>query len=353
MKDRIKTLETSFKDEFDAYLVMNEINMLYFSDFLGATALLVPSSDESILYVYDVNYEGAKTEAKNCRVEKVKHGEELFKKVSEQVEDLKLKKIGFDTMNLEMYQKVKKALKNTKLKAKSEYVWNLRRVKSNDELEKMRKAAGLTMLGMQTACETLRPGLHEYQVAAEIEYAMRINGSSGVAFATIVASGPHSAYPHGGRGEREIKDGDVVVVDIGATYKNYRGDMTRTFVIGRPSAKQEKIYNIVKKAQEEAFQKIRDGVKASEPDAVARDVIKNAGYGKYFVHGVGHGVGLEVHELPILSSMSKDVLKAGNVVTDEPGVYIVNFGGFRIEDTVLVQKDNAERLTKGLYTLQC
>lgn len=358
LKNRIKALKTAFKKEFDGYIIANPVNLLYFTellgaaDSLGAVVMLVPSEGENILYVYDVNYEWIKAEAKNCGVELVKRGEDLVKKIAEQVRSQKLKKLGFDTINLLTYQKFSKALKNTRLEAKSEYIWNLRRIKDADELKKMRKAAELTVEGMQTAYETIEAGIREYEVAAEIEYTMRTHGSYGVAFDTIVASGSHSAYPHGGCGERKFKNGDLVVVDIGATCKNYRADMTRTFVVGKPSAKQEKIYAVVKMAQEKAFQKIREGVKATEPDAVARRIIDKAGYGEYFVHGLGHGVGLEVHEQPILNSTSKDVLKAGNVVTDEPGIYIVGFGGFRIEDTVLVKRGKSERLTGRLYVLK-
>jgi len=358
LKNRVEALKKTFQKEFDGYLITNPFNMLYFTELLGAAdslgtaVMLIPSKDESIFYVYGVNYEWIKAEAKNCRVELVKRGEKFFKKIAEQIRSQKLKKIGFDAMSLQMHQKFSKVLRNTKLEAKSEYIWNLRRVKDEDELKKIRKAAELTVEGMQTAYNTIRTGLREYEVAAEIEYTMRTHGSYGTAFESIIASGVRSAYPHGGCGNRKLKNGDVVVVDIGAAYKNYRGDMTRTFVVGKPSAKQEKIYTIVKTAQEKAFQKIRDGVKAAEPDAVARSIIDRAGYGEYFVHGLGHGIGLEVHEQPVLNSTSKDVLKTGNVVTDEPGIYIVGFGGFRIEDTVLVNKDKAERLTKGQYVLK-
>ncbi|MFQ6068530.1 MAG: M24 family metallopeptidase [Candidatus Bathyarchaeia archaeon] len=354
MKNRIQTLKASFKKDFDGYIVTNPINILYFTDFLGAVVLLVPREDESILYVYGVNYEEAKAEVENCRVELVKRNEDLIKKVVKQIRSQKLKKLGFDAMNFQTYEKFRKTLKNAAtLEAKSEYVWNLRKVKDEDELKKMRKAAKLTVEGMQTACETIKAGLREYEVAAEIEYTMRTRGSYGVAFDTIVASGIRSAYPHGGCSERKLKKGDLVVVDIGATYKNYRADMTRTFVVGNPSAKQEKIYDVVKTAQEKAFKKTCEGVKAAELDAAARNVIERARYGEYFVHGLGHGIGLEVHEQPVLNSTSKDVLKSGNVVTDEPGVYIIGFGGFRIEDTVLVRKGKAERLTEGFYILKC
>ncbi len=353
LKNRIQPFKDGFKREFDGYIITNQINMLYFADFDGAAAMLVPSENESVLYVYGVNYEGAKVEAKNCRVELVKRGEDLVKKVAQQILGLKLEKVGFDTMNVEMYRKLKKALSHTiKLEPKSEYVWKLRRVKDEEELRRIRKAASLTMEGMQTANDTIKAKLRECDVAAEIEYAMRTHGSYGLAFDTIVASGPRSAYPHGGCGERRLKTGDLVVVDIGATYRNYHADMTRTFMVGKPSIKQRKIYGVVEAAQESAFQKIQDGVKAAEPDTVARNIIKKAGYEEFFVHGLGHGVGLEVHEQPVLNSTSKDVLKAGNVVTDEPGIYIIGFGGVRIEDTVLVRKGEAERLTGGLNVLK-
>jgi Xaa-Pro dipeptidase len=138
---------------------------------------------------------------------------------------------------------------------------------------------------------------------------------------------------------------------VGATYGFYRSDMTRTFVAGKPSEKQKKLYQVVKAAQDKAFEAMKPNIKAAAVDAVARKVIADAGYGEYFVHSLGHGVGLDIHEPPTLSPDSKDVLAAGNVVTVEPGIYLVGYGGVRIEDTVLVQKKGAEKLTKGPYTL--
>ncbi len=359
MRNRIEALKDSFGKEFDGYIVTNPVNLLYFTellgaaDSLGAAAMLIPSDGKSVLHIYGVNYEWARAEAKNCRVELVRRGEDLTKKLAEQIRSKKLKKLGFDAMSIQMHKTLSAALKkNSKLENKGELVWNLRRVKDEEELRRMRKAAELTVKGMQTAHETIKAGLREYEVAAEIEYAMRTRGSYGVAFETIAVSGPRSAYPHGGCGERKLRNGDIVVVDIGAVYKNYRGDMTRTFIVGKPSTKQKKIHVVVREAQEKAFQKIREGAKASEVDRVARRSIEKGGYGEYFVHGLGHGIGLEVHEQPTLNSTSKDVLKAGNVVTDEPGIYLVGFGGFRVEDTVVVRKDGAERLTAGLYVLK-
>lgn len=359
MKNRVQRLKKAFTQEFDGYLVSNPASLLYFAETLGSTdtvggaMMLVPREGDCALHIHGTNYEWAKAEIETCRVELVRRGEDIIKKIGEQVKGMKLKRLAFDTLNVQTHRKLSEALKRTvRLEEKGEYVWALRRVKHQDELKKMRKAGELTMIGMQAAYDTIRAGLREIEVAGEIEHAMRTHGSYGLAFETSVAAGPRSAYPHGGCGEDKLKTGDTVVVDIGAKYRNYCADMTRTFVVGKPTAKQEKIYSTVERAQEEAFRKIRGGVKAANVDAVARKIIEKAGYGELFVHGLGHGIGLEVHEQPNLSSVSKDVLKTGNVVTDEPGVYIVGFGGFRIEDTVLVQGSKAERLTEGLRALR-
>jgi Xaa-Pro aminopeptidase len=354
LTNRIQKLKDSLQREnLDGYIVANETNMLYFTGFLGGARLLVPAKNEPVLYVHGVNYEAAKEIAKNCRVELVKRAAEdgADRKVAEQIKKLKLKQVGFDALDASIFLKIKKGLRGVKLKAKSQLVWGLRKVKDKSELGYMRKAAEIANEGIRRAAEVIRPGMREYEVAAEIEYAMRKLGSEGVAFETIVASGPRSAYPHGGCTDKKIKRGEFIVIDLGAKYQHYRADLTRTLLIGKPSQKQAKIYETVRKAQQKAFESLREGVKAKDSDAIARKTIKQAGYGRYFVHGLGHGIGLDVHELPTLTPESKDLLKAGNVVTVEPGIYIVGFGGVRIEDTVLVHKEKAERLTEASYEL--
>ncbi len=351
--DRVKKLKALFSEEYDGYVVANEINMLYLTEFLGATAMLIPRDGESTLFVYGVNYEDAKNGVKNCEIKLVERGKEAFKTLAEQTKSLRLKKLCFDTMSYQIHQKFRKNLqKEVTLEEKNEHIWTLRGVKDEEEIKRMRRAADFTVEGMRRAYEVANPGKSEIEVAAEIEYEMRKHGSYGVAFETIVASGPRSAFPHGGCCDRKLRNGDVVVIDIGATYKNYRSDMTRTIVIGQPSQKQKKIYNIVKDAQEAAYQQIRDGVKAKIPNSEARKIIEMAGYDDNFVHGLGHGVGLEVHERPVLNTSSKDILVTGNVVTDEPGIYIVGYGGFRVEDTILVKQEKSERLTSGFYVLE-
>lgn len=354
---RIEALKqkTFEEKEFDGFLILNEANLLYFAGFHGAACLLIPRNGENMLYVYSVNYEQAKAEAegKGFKVELIKREENLMAKVAAQVKTFEIKKLAFDMLNVENYRSLLKGLRGiTRLKPQNALVLELRKIKNSEELLLMRKAGELTCEGMKAAYETLKPGVKEYEVAAEIEYAMRRNGSWGTAFETIVASGARSAFPHGGCTEREICDGDLVVVDIGAAYQHYRSDMTRTFVVGKSSEKQKRLHEIVKKAQEKAFQALKPAAEAKVVDAAARKVIEEAGYGEYFVHGLGHGVGLEVHEPPTLSPQSKEKLATGNVVTIEPGIYIVGFGGIRIEDTVLVKEQGAEKLTDGWYMLE-
>jgi Xaa-Pro dipeptidase len=340
------------KGGFDCFLVFNSANLTYFTGFPGASALLLPESGESVVYVYSVNYAHAKAELAEFMVELVNRGENLMDKIAKQTKAFKIGKLAVDALNIESWRGLSKSLgSEKKLAADPGFIRGLRKVKDAEEIGLMRTAAELTSEGMRVACETVAAGVREYEVAAEIEYAMRKQGCSGTAFETIVASGVYSAFPHGGCSDREIREGDLVVVDVGATYGFYRSDMTRTFVAGNPSEKQKKLYQTVKAAQQKAFEAVKPNVKAADIDAAARKVIEDAGYGEYFVHGLGHGIGLDVHEPPTLSPDSKDVLAAGNVVTVEPGIYLVGYGGVRIEDTVLVQKNGAEKLTNGPYML--
>ena len=330
------------------FIIFNQTNLTYFTNFSGATALLIPEQGENVLYVSGVNYEQAKAEAKDVTVELLKRSENLMEKIAKQAP---AKKFAVDTLPIESWRALAKAVGGEeKLEPANNLIRELRKTKDNQEIVLIREACKLADIGIQVASETIRAGIKEKDVAAEVEYAMRKAGSDGTAFETIVASGYCCAYPHGTFLDKTIRRGDLVVVDLGATYKFYRSDITRTFIAGKPSEKQRKIYETVQLAHQKAFETIKHGVLASEVDMAARRVIEEAGFGEFFVHNLGHGVGLEVHEAPILSPDSKDVLEAGNVVTDEPGIYVPGFGGVRTEDTVLVTRDGAEKLTLAPYT---
>ena len=327
------------------FVIFNQTNLTYFTNFSGATALLIPEQGESILYVSGVNYEQAKADAKGVNVELLKRGENLMEKIAKQSPN---KKFSVDSLPFESWRALSKAVGGEeKLESISGLIRELRSVKDAGEIKLIREACRIASIGMQTAKEIMWLGTKEKDAAAEIEYAMRKAGSDGVAFETIVASGATSAYPHGSNLERTIQDGDFVIVDIGATHKFYRSDLTRTFIASKATYHQAAIYDAVKLAHEKALEAIKPQVAASEVDRAARRVIEEAGFGECFVHNLGHGVGLEVHEAPFLSPDSKDILAIGNVVTDEPGIYVPGLGGVRIEDTVLVTKNGAEVLTAG------
>ncbi|MCX8150522.1 MAG: Xaa-Pro peptidase family protein [Candidatus Bathyarchaeota archaeon] len=352
--NRIDALKQAafIESSFDGYLIFNSINLLYLTGCSGPSALLIPSAGEITLYVYSVNYEQTKAQAAGFQVELVKANENLISTIAEQVKCFKIKKLLVDTLTVEKWEILTKELgADHTACVNTSFIQALRGVKDKTEIALMRKAAQLTSLGMKVATETIRPGVKEYEVAAEIEYAMRKGGAGGTAFETIVASGPNSVFPHGGCSSKKIRKGDLVVVDIGATFQHYCSDMTRTFVVGKPTEKQLKIYNLVKDAQAASCHLFKAGAAASVVDGAARKIISEAGHGDHFVHRLGHGVGLEVHESPTLGQYSQDILAAGNVVTVEPGIYIPGFGGIRIEDTVLVKPENAEKLTSGCYSL--
>lgn len=340
---RLKKLLRGFeREEFDAYLVYGSANIYYLTSSTGGGLLLIDSG-EPTLYTPRLNYLMAKEQVEVCEVVLYKKEEELFKAISERLKEAKI--IGYNTLPLTLFNRLREKLGEAKLREAPELVWKMRRIKDEKELKLIRRAGELTDLGMEAAKEALRPGVREHEVAAEIAYAMMREGAEGLAFQPIVASGYRSAYPHAGVTEKRIKQGELVVVDVGAIYKEYRFDITRTFIVEEASEQQERLYDVVLEAHLQAMKALKPGVEAKEIDGIARSIISDADLGQYFIHSLGHGVGLEVHEPPTLGMDSKDILEAGNVVTDEPGVYIPKFGGVRIEDTLLITSSGAERLT--------
>jgi len=353
LKRRINILKKKIVGNgLDGYLVLNEVNMFYLVGFRGGLRLLIPKDGKSILYVSKMNYEAAKDSVKTCIIQLVDYGEDIDKVLCDQLIDLGLRKIGFDVMDAQTYMKNVKLQEKLNFYPKREILWSMRQIKDSKELYFIKKAAEITSKGMRRALEIVDINKTEKDVVAEIEYELRRNGADSIAFETIVASGPNSAYPHGGSGNRKLQRGDLIIIDLGAKSNGYCSDMTRTIVLGKPSTKQLKIFEIVKEAQQRALEALNEEVTAKNIDAIARDFIVKKGLGEKFVHGLGHGVGLEVHEPPTLSPVSKDQLKNGNVVTVEPGIYIPGFGGVRIEDTVAITYGEAEVLTYAPYALE-
>ena len=222
-------------------------------------------------------------------------------------------------------------------------------IKTSEEISILKRAAEATAKVFIHALPLILAGATERQIAGKMEeYAMRLEGVGGLAFPTIIASGPNSAKPHAEISDRVLEDGDFVTVDFGVMLGGFASDMTRTFVLGAPTEKQQKIYGSVKRAQAAGIAAAKAGISCAALDAVCRDLIVQDGYGDFFIHTTGHGVGSEVHEDPRLSSASETILEAGMVVTIEPGIYIEGFGGVRIEDTVVITCAGCEVLTTGV-----
>jgi Xaa-Pro aminopeptidase len=227
----------------------------------------------------------------------------------------------------------------------------LRRRKSAAEIARMSAAAAAADGALAEVLPWLAERPTEGEVAAELDHRMRRRGASGSAFETIVAAGPNSALPHARPGPRRVEPGDLVVIDFGAIVDGYRSDMTRTVCVGEPRPPGGRIYEVVREAQQAGVEAVAAGATCKDVDAVCRDIISDAGWGEAFMHGTGHGVGLDIHEAPSVSSRSDEVLASGEVVTVEPGVYLAGDGGVRIEDTVVVTDDGCVRLTRSPKTL--
>lgn len=230
-------------------------------------------------------------------------------------------------------------------------VEKLRRIKSSAEVARMSAAAAVADGALAEVLPRLAERPTEGEVAAELDHLMRRRGASGSAFDTIVAAGPNSALPHARPGPRRIEPGDLVVIDFGAIVDGYRSDMTRTVCVGEPRPPGRRIYEVVREAQRVGTETVRAGVACKDVDATCREIISEAGWGEAFMHSTGHGVGLDIHEAPSVSSRSTEMLAAGEVVTVEPGIYLAGDGGVRIEDTVVVTDDGCVRLTRSPKTL--
>lgn len=227
----------------------------------------------------------------------------------------------------------------------ADLVENMRMIKSGTELLLLREGASLLDRAFEHVCSLLTPGSREIELALDLEIFLRRNGATAPAFPFIVASGARGALPHGVASEKIIQRGELVTIDFGAVYGGYATDMTRTVALGKISRHQEEIYDIVYEAQQAGISAVRAGVKCSEVDAAARKVIREAGCSRYFGHGLGHGVGLDTHELPALNARSNQVLEKDMVITIEPGIYIPGQLGVRIEDMVRVDEHGPELLT--------
>lgn len=346
--NNIEKLASELKSH-ECLLIQSEVNRKYLTGFASSAGYVVVGNNGSAFFTDSRYIEAAEESVTVCPVylltdfkENVaqyifEHG---YSKVHIETESTPVARLNFLTKMLKKAKICTDGALDNKLS-------QLRQIKTQEEITKIKKAQLIAEKAFDDILTFIKPGVREIEIAARLENIMRINGSEGFSFDTIAIAGKNTSKPHGVPTDNKVRVGDFVTMDFGAVYDSYRSDMTRTVAVGEISTKQAEVYNIVLSAQEEALKILKAGIKCADADKAARDVIRNAGYGEFFGHSLGHGVGVEVHEAPNLAPKSKAVLKEGNVVTVEPGIYIPDEFGVRIEDFVVITEEGYINLTSS------
>lgn len=358
IEKRISQLRQAMVDfNLDTLLVMLEENRRYLSRFTGedtqfdesAGVLLITS--EKLILVTDSRFElQAQKESPGFQV--FRYSKSLDRALTELLSDIGTRKMGFEStrMSVATLRKIQTALESADIQVDmipaDELVRNLRIKKDPGEVQSIRKALEIAEAAFEDIIGILEPGKTESRIARQFEQAMHHHGADAMSFPTIVASGPNSALPHAIPSDRIIQAGEPILFDWGAKLNGYCSDTSRTLMIGKPDRTFHEIYRTVHDAQKMAIEAIRPGVSAREVDAIARNHIEAMGFKEKFGHGLGHGVGMSVHEAPRLSPLSEDTLEAGMIVTVEPGIYIPEWGGIRLENMVWVTNGGAEILNR-------
>ncbi len=330
--------------KIDGLIFFNMNNIRYLSGFTGSDGVLIIGESRTLLLVDGRYITQAKLEVADAEIVEYK---DKIKAIVQNVQQLALKYIGFEAGSIvvQLYNQLIRELPDQVLVPMGNELKLFRAYKDEAEIVLMKKAAEISSAAISALIPEIKAGFSEKDIALQLEIIARQRGADQLAFETIVASGENSALPDAGPTDRKIKRGDFIVIDFGVKYKGYCSDETCTFVFQELTDEQKNVYSLVKKAHDQAISVVRAGIAAAEIDRCARDVF-GENYEKYFSHGTGHGVGLEVHEAPRLAPASLDILEAQMVVTVEPGLYLPGRWGIRIEDTILVKKNSCEKLTK-------
>ena len=328
-------------------LVTSLPNIQYLTGFTGSNACLLLFPDRALFFT-DHRYKiQAAKEVKNA--EPIVVPGSLAEAVSTKLLHSRRTRIGFepDSVSVAAFRNLDRAVRRTKFVPMSGIIEQIRMCKDEAEISKIRRAAEITDRVFNKILAILKPGVRELEIAAEIVYWHRRFGADSDAFDPIVAGGDRGALPHARASANRLRRGDMVTIDMGCRVEGYHSDLTRTVAVGKPSAEMRKIYGVVLDAQRRAIDKAQAGVAARALDSEARKMIRAKGYGRYFNHSLGHGLGLEVHEMPRVSSKSMDILQLTSVITIEPGIYIPKVGGVRIEDDVVIRQKGCEVLNKS------
>ena len=344
------------KSEEDSFLISDPYSLRYYTDFRGGEGFAFCSAQKQVLIV-DSRYTEAAEKESDWTVIEFNAARPVSAIVCDIVQSERLISVGYEDehMTCAAFGRIKEKINSTlsEMNGKtSELIWKPvgklllgpRQVKDQEEIKLLREAEHIGDAAFKDILGILKPGMTELEVAAELEYSMKKHGASGLSFDTIAASGINSSMPHAIPTEKCLETGDFLTMDFGCIYQGYCSDIARTVVIGKASDEQKEIYNIVLEAQLKVLENVRPGMVCKEVDAIARDHIRNSGYGDYFGHGLGHSVGLYIHESPAFNTRDESVLEPGMVITDEPGIYLPGKFGVRIEDMILITEDGFENL---------
>jgi Xaa-Pro aminopeptidase len=338
----------------DALLITGAENVRYLTGYTGSNGLLLLTRQGPIFFT-DPRYEIQSAKEVSCRIVVVRQGP-LIRAAAVMIQKKRLKRVGFERAHLsyDTYLFLDESIGDAQLVGIGPLVEYQRMVKTDDELALIRQSVNTNSAAFARVAKSIRVGMSERDVAAEIDYQMRRSGAEKPAFDTIVAAGENSALPHARPGSRKLAGDELLLIDMGTFQEGYASDMTRMLHLGPVAAKTRRMYNAVLEAQLAAIDTVREGVAAARVDHAARSVLASYKLDKTFTHSTGHGLGLEIHEPPRLGKRDKTRLQAGMAITIEPGAYIENFGGIRIEDTIVVTRNGCEVLTptpKELITL--
>lgn len=353
--EKIVKLMSLIGDKTGCALITSDVNRRYFTGMKSSAGYVLAFSEKSYLLIDFRYYEKAKKLVKSSEVIMLT---DLKSQVTELLKKHNATKISVEneTMiisQLEHFKKVFQEIEIDSTDLLSNAIKELRSVKSQEEIEKIIKAQRIAEKAFDHIINFIKVGVTEKEIALEMDYYMLRNGAEALSFDTIALTGKNTSLPHGVPGDTKVAYGDFVLMDYGAVYEGYHSDMTRTICVGKPTEEQKKIYNIVLEAQQKTIEAVKSGVKGKELDGIARDIIKKEGYGDNFGHGLGHGVGMEIHEFPYANTSSETKFKENMIITVEPGIYLPEKFGVRIEDFVIVKNNSCENMTLCQKKLIC
>lgn len=339
-EQRLENLKTVLDSNSQAVLLTNEKNIGYFCGFFHSEGYLLVTENETVLFVDFRYYEAALKKSSGCRVVCFT---KLFKDLISELKNNSVVNVFFEASDItvEKYNRFKKAFSENNIECVCDgsldhKIEEIRCIKDESEIKIIAKAQEITEKSYLEVLNYLKPGVSERRVALELEHLIKLNGGEGVSFDLITITGKKTSLPHGVPSDDIVSEGDFFTFDIGSIFDGYHSDTTRTVAIKSADEEMKKVYDIVLKAQLAVLDSVKPGAKCSDVDKIARDIISENGYGKYFGHATGHGVGLDIHESPVVSPRSETMLKKGMIITDEPGIYLPGKFGVRIEDMLCV-----------------